>query len=126
MTGVAHGVNPVPLRRAAAILLLLAFTGLGTGLLERLHDVAHAHDAAADAGPACPEPADPHHHHRPHDAGDTDCRLYASLKAPLLSSVTVPLLVRLGPCAGMPAPPVRPLVSFRIPSRLDCRGPPVA
>jgi hypothetical protein len=98
------------LRRAIGILLLLAFLGLGSGLLEYLHNLEHLREDAA-AGT-----------HEEHD--DSNCPVHRQLHLPLISAAAVPLLICVGLfvafltlLASQPSSH-RPLV------RLDCRGPP--
>ncbi len=118
--------------RVASILLLLAFALLGTGSLQRLHDMDHAiRDRAADAADA--SHAGHHHHHHGHDEepvaplhGDWDCHLHAVLNGPLVSASAVPALILLGLFVAfltlLRSLPVSRLAAMR----LDCRGPPIS
>jgi hypothetical protein len=91
-------------RRLLAILLTLAFLALATGVFAHLHDLQHRDDATA------------------HD--EEACVVHAQLRAPLLASGWVPLLVCLGTFVAFLSLITPPLVSQRLIFRLDCRGPP--
>ena len=97
--------NSPAVRRAVAIVLLLSIGALGTGLMERLHESVHRHGRHAD---------------------DSHCQLDVLLRAPTLSDGPAPALVRAGYFVAFVTLTARPLVSARIPPRLDCRGPPAA
>ena len=110
------------LRRAAAILLLASVGALGTGLFGRLHAAVHPHERAGRLpSTACADGPD-HHPHDPED--DSDCRIDLLLKAPVTSFSSVPVLVLVGLFVAFLTLLSQPLVSTRVPSRLDCRGPP--
>ena len=106
------------MRRAASILLLLSITALDTGLMGRLHRAVHHHGDHASP-PVSPEDAR-------HDADGPQCQLDVILRAPALSFGTVPTLVYRGVAVAFLTLLAPPLVSARIPPRLDCRGPPRA
>lgn len=107
--------------RLAAVVLLLFFTALGTGLVEHLHNLEHVREdtqlvaAATAAGLPAPQPVQ-------HD--ESNCDVHAQLHLPLMPVAWVPLLICLGLLVAfltMIAP--RPL-AHRLPFSLDCRGPP--
>jgi hypothetical protein len=110
-------------RRPAAILLLLCFLGLGSGVLEYLHNLQHEREDAAEAqvARAAGLPQQPH---KTHD--ETNCEFHAQLHVPMLSAGWVPLLVLLGVFVAYLTTLARPLVGQRIPLRIDCRGPPLS
>lgn len=106
---------------AAAIILALAFLGLGTGVFQHLHELQHRwEDARADAvASASGKPIEPHHH------DESNCDVHAQiLLAFFLQSCA--LIVH---CVGA-------LVTFlilfdlqcvakQVARRPDCRGPPL-
>jgi hypothetical protein len=103
-------------RYFAGILLLITFGATGSGALARLHDFAHSHQD--------------HHqgHSHGHDApahDETNCDLHAMLRAPVMAGTTVPLLILLGLFAAFLTQLAPRLDGQRVPTRLDCRGPPV-
>lgn len=112
----------MPLRRASAIFLLVSMAALGTGLLGRLHAAVHPGEHAGRlAATSCDDaPSHPGHHREDH----ADCRIDLLLKAPVTSVASVPTLVLVGLFVGFLTLLSQALVSARVPSRLDCRGPP--
>jgi hypothetical protein len=115
-------------KRGVPVLLILCFGALGSGLLGYAHnavhalqdarEVAHAFTNRTDAMPApAPAPAPRHH-------DETNCDLHAQLSAPLMHSAVVPLLVFLGLLVAFLTQLAPPLVTQRVITRLDCRGPP--
>jgi hypothetical protein len=109
------------MRKVAAIVLLLCFTALGTGLVDHLHNLDHAREdarlaaAAEAAGLPAPKPVQ-------HD--DSNCDIHAQLHLPLLAVAWVPLLICLGLLVAFLTEIATQLVSQRLPLCLDCRGPP--
>jgi hypothetical protein len=101
--------------RAIVIFTAAWFLALGCGAAERLHHAAHAREDQSSRPAHAPPPV----HH-----DDSNCALHAALRAPLLSTPAVLLLI----CAGLlvafvselPAPGVR----LRLIRSIDCRGPP--
>ena len=108
-------------KRACAILLLLAVAALGTGALRHVHDVAHAHDDLVAAQQHHDDhdapPATPHH-------DSTNCTIHAKLSVPLVMTGHVPLLIGLGLIVAFLTQLTPAWVSRFTAVRLDCRGPP--
>lgn len=108
-------------RRLPAILLLVAFVALGSGLLEDLHLRTHLRERAAatvkvvssSADPSATEPAD-----------DGACELCAHLHLPQFSGGWVPVFVCLGLFVAFLTQLAPRLAPQRVAVRLDCRGPP--
>ena len=110
------------MRRLPAILLLVAFAALGSGLLEGLHLRTHLRERAVaaaalgvvspSAGQSAPEP------------GDGACELCAHLHLPQVSGGWVPVLVCLGLFVAYLTQLAPRLAPQRVAARLDCRGPP--
>ena len=109
------------MKRIAAILLILCFTGIGTGALEYWHDLQHdAEDARADAiAKAAGQPVLPHEH------DESNCPVHAQLHMPLITTAWVPLLVCLGLLIAFLSLIEPSYVPTAISARIDCRGPPV-
>ncbi len=109
-------------RRLPAIILLFAFGALGSGALSYWHEAEHYSEdlafAAAVKAAGLPEQAPPAH-------DETNCDFHAQLHIPLAVASWVPLLVLLGLFVAFLTLISTPLVSQRIPARIDCRGPPV-
>ena len=106
------------MRRLPAILLLVAFAALGSGLLEDLHQRTHVmqHAAAAKAGTDAAG----------QDRGDGDgCELCANLHVARISTGWVRILVCLGVFVAFLTPLAPQWASQRVALRIDCRGPPV-
>jgi hypothetical protein len=110
-------------KRLLVILAAAWFLALGTGLVERAHNAQHALEDALAAKQAR---ADGSHRDQPapeHD--DSNCAFHAQLHLPLIATPIVVLLV----CAGLFVAFVTQLapvpVCTRLPSRVDCRGPPL-
>ena len=105
------------MRRFTAILLLIGFVALGSGLLEslhlRTHLLEHARAKAARAD------------HQQPEHSDDDCGLCAQLHLPRLSPGWVPLLVCLGLFVAFLTLLTAPLAPQRVLVRIGCRGPPV-
>jgi hypothetical protein len=104
------------LRRLSAILLLVAFAALGSGLLEDLHQRTHTmqHAAAAKAGTDAAG----------RDRGD-GCELCANLHVARISAGWVPILVCLGVFVAFLTQLAPQWAPQRVVLRIDCRGPPV-
>lgn len=101
-------------RRFPAILLLLGFAALGSGTMQRLHYLDHElHDAHCRGEQDRPA----------HD--DSNCDLHRQLHLPLIVAVLPPL--SLAPQRLAEPPRIAQVLSFeqRIPTRHDCRGPPI-
>jgi hypothetical protein len=103
-------------RRLAAIILLVGFAALGTGLLEGVHLRTHLIEQAQARA------AHPDQHH-PQSADD--CELCAQLHLPVMSRGWVPMLVCLGLLVAFLTLLAPALTPQRVLLRLDCRGPPV-
>jgi hypothetical protein len=105
----------------AGILLLITFGASGSGALARLHDLAHAHQDHHQGHSHGEEhaPAQPVH-------DETNCDLHAMLRAPVMAGTMVPLLILLGLFAAFLRQLAPRLDSQRVPTRIDCRGPPAA
>ncbi len=116
------------LRRVAPILLLVAFTLLGTGTLGYVHDLAHAIEDRAAAHSH--HPGHGHHHgdgedhDHPPVHNELTCALHAMLRGPLVASTAVPVLILLGLFVAFLTQLTPVVVSVRPACRLDCRGPP--
>lgn len=106
------------MRRLPAILLLIGFAALGSGLLEDLHLRAHLMERAATGHAGSDSTA-------PDDAGGDGCELCANLHVPRISGGYVPVLVCLGVLVAfltLLSPQFAPQF---VAGRIDCRGPPV-
>jgi hypothetical protein len=104
-------------RRFTSIFLLGSFLFLGSGLLERVHNLVHEHQDAAAAHRQHGSETPP-----PHD--ETDCFLHGLLRAPVMSVGWVPVLVFLGLFVAFVSELADRPTLAKLPSRLDCRGPP--
>lgn len=105
-------------RRLPAILLLIAFAALGSGLLEDLHLRAHLTQTAAAAHTG----TDP----SGHDRGDPDgCELCAHLHVGRISAGWLPVMICLGVFVAFLTQLSPRLAPQRVAARIDCRGPPV-
>lgn len=107
------------MRRLPAILLLVAFAALGSGLLEHLHQRTHVlqHAAAANrAGTGAGEQGRGDH---------DDCVVCANLHVARISTGWVPILVCLGVFVAFLTQLAPQWASQRVALRIDCRGPPV-
>ncbi len=116
------GLSSRVVRRLPAILLLLCFAALGSGVMEYLHNREHAEEDAAQiaAARAAGLPDSPD---KPvHD--DSNCAVHAQLHLPVISAGWVPLLVLLGLFIAFLTLLAQPLLSQRTPLRIACRGPP--
>jgi hypothetical protein len=111
--GAVH--NQCDVRRLPAIILFLAFLGLGSGLLESLHMATHLREHAASKATHSNQP----------ERSESDCALCIQLHVPALSSGWVPLLVCLGLLVAFLSllTSLPPLQHFL--PRIDCRGPPL-
>lgn len=118
------------LRRIPAILLLIAFSALGSGWLSHVHAQTHAmEDASATHAHLAHAGHHKHHHHEPaqdprpsHD--ETNCDLHAMLRAPVASLNATPVLILTGGIVEWLSPAAESLVTQRTLARIDCRGPP--
>jgi hypothetical protein len=108
------------LKRLGAILLIGCFLGIGSGVLEYVHDLVHdMEDAQQDA--ICVRlgiPVQPHHH------DESNCEVHAQLHMPLLMAGWTPLLICLGLFVAFLTLLDTPLIPRLVPARIDCRGPP--
>jgi hypothetical protein len=104
-------------RRLPAILLLIAFAALGSGLLEDLHLRTHLAQGAAAVekgiGIASLDHAD----------GD-GCELCANLHVGRISGGFVPVMICLGVFVAFLTQLAPRLAPQRVAARIDCRGPP--
>jgi hypothetical protein len=101
-------------RKLCAIFVLLSFFALGSGALEYLHNLNHAHD---DARTAHTSDEVPFH-------SESNCFIHAKLHLPTVAVGWVPLLVFLGIFVAFVTELAPALVSQRALIRIDCRGPP--
>jgi hypothetical protein len=108
------------LKYLAASLLVTCYLALGTGALERLHDLEHdVQDARIDAwAKAAHLPVLPHHH------DESNCEIHAQLHMAIIFAGWVPLLVLLGLFIAFLTLLDTPLIPRLLPVRIDCRGPP--
>ncbi|HEV8292567.1 MAG TPA: hypothetical protein VGP94_11620 [Tepidisphaeraceae bacterium] len=90
------------MRRIAAILLILAFLGIGTGVVEYWHNL----DKRTSS----------------HD--ESNCPTHAILRAQAVLSDAPPLLSRTDEQSDRVILLFTPLPSQHAPTRIDCRGPP--
>jgi hypothetical protein len=111
-------------RRLPAILLLIAFAALGSGLLEDLHLRTHLRERATKAVAAAltASPSADQSAHDPDDAAA--CELCAHLHLPRVSTGWVPVLVCLGLFVAFLTQLTPRLDAQRVIFRPDCRGPP--
>jgi hypothetical protein len=107
--------------RVLTFLSLLWLILLGSGAVEYVHNLQHAREdaeiQAAFARAGMPAPDLPVH-------DDTNCDIHAQLHFPLLPVAWVPLLIALGLLVAFLTLIALRLVSQRVPTRIDCRGPP--
>ncbi|MDB5318757.1 MAG: hypothetical protein JWN40_388 [Phycisphaerales bacterium] len=106
------------MRRFTAILLLIGFVALGTGLLESLHLRTHLLEHAQAKAARTDQQQQP-------IPSDDDCELCAQLHLPKLDAGWVPLLVCLGLFVAFLTLLTPPLARQRVLVRIGCRGPPV-
>jgi hypothetical protein len=108
-------------RRVASTVLLVCFVLLGTGAAEYWHNLGHAREDGrlAAGGERGGGPADPAPRH-----DDSNCVYHARLHAPFMSVGILPLLICLGLLVAFLSSIAPPLITQRVPLRLDCRGPP--
>jgi hypothetical protein len=104
-------------KRVCSILLIVAFAGLASGVVEYLHNLQHAEADSAQvdaAGGGLPQRHD-----------DSNCDLHRRLHMPALADQWVPLLVFLGFVVAfltLLSPRLAPQMA---PACVACRGPPV-
>jgi hypothetical protein len=106
--------------RGMTIFAIGWFIALGSGLVEYAHNAQHAREDAALAqarGHSAPDVPIPVHN-------DSNCAVHAQLHAPAVSQPVVTLLIFAGLLVAFVTQLATPLVSVRIPARIDCRGPP--
>jgi hypothetical protein len=110
-------------QRIGAIVLVLCFVALGSGLMQHLHNLEHAReDAAAEADArAAGAPAPEHHDHN-----DSNCSVHAQLHMPLAAAGWTPVLICIGSFVAFLSLLEPPLASQRWAAPIHCRGPPVA
>ena len=111
--------------RLAAYLLSACFVFVGTGALKHLHNLSHVQPqavAAAEQQSPAPQPQQtppvPIQHER-------DCLLHLMLGAPLLDQAGSTAIVREGAAEWAPPMTQGEPADSRLPSRVDCRGPPL-
>ena len=110
------------MRRLLIILTVVWFLARGIGLVEYVHNTQHAKEDAQCAALSNADRSRPDRQTPVHD--DSNCAIHAQLHLPLIATPIVVLLI----CAGLlvafvtQLAPVR--ADIRLPSRLDCRGPP--
>jgi hypothetical protein len=121
LTPVAENVSLSNLVTRGIIIIAIGwFISLGSGLVEYAHNAEHAREDAAIAAarghsdPSTPLPI--------HD--DSNCPVHAQLHAPAVSQPVVTLLIFTGLLVAFITQLAPPLISLRIPARIDCRGPP--
>ena len=113
------------MRRLPAILLLIAFAALGSGLLEDLHLRTHLRERATGAAAAALQVTSPTVEQSSLDPDDASaCELCAHLHLPRVSTGWVPVLVCLGLFVAFLTQLAPRLAPQRVAMRLDCRGPP--
>jgi hypothetical protein len=112
----AAAQNDRLVRRLPAILLLIGFAALGSGLLEDLHLRTHVMERAAVGHAGADSTA-------PHDRDD-GCALCANLHLPRIGGGYVPLLVCVGLFVAFRTLLAPQLASQFVADRIDCRGPP--
>ena len=96
------------------------FIALGSGGVEYAHNAEHAREDAAIAvtrGHSTPGAPLPVHN-------DSNCPVHAQLHAPAVSQPVITLLIFAGLLVAFLTQLATPLISLRIPARIDCRGPP--
>ncbi|MGH7180131.1 MAG: hypothetical protein ACREJC_22325 [Tepidisphaeraceae bacterium] len=98
--------------KRAALILALWFFALGSGAVERLHNDQHAREDARHESPASSR----------HD--DSNCATHAQLHLPVLVALIVPLLLVAALAWSGPHTYEPRCARSRVPSRIDCRGPP--
>ena len=109
-----------PVRRGAAIFLVVFYVGLGTGVLHYLHELDHAQEDAREDAAALAAGKPVQHH----DHDDCDVCAQFNVLVMWLSTPWTPLLAFLGLLVAFLALlPILP-VCRRAPLRIDCRGPP--
>jgi hypothetical protein len=113
-------------RIALTIFTAAWFLALGTGVVEYAHNAQHAQLAHEDvhhaghAGHAHSDEAPPPVH------DETNCQFHAQLNSPMIATPALVLLICVGLLIAFLSDLPRSPVTVRIPSRIDCRGPPVA
>lgn len=120
------------MRRVAALLLVVGLLSLGSGSLDFAHELAHRLEEppANAAAPSHDQRHDAHHHHHPHDHrhphDEFTCHLYALLNAPLALTQAPKMLVGVGLLVGFLTLLFTPTERLRLPTRINCRGPPAS
>jgi len=109
-----------PVRRWAAIFLVVFYVGLGTGVLHYLHELDHAREDAREDAAALASGKPVQHH----DHDDCDVCAQFNVLVMWLSTPWTPLLAFLGLLVAILALLPIPPVYRRAPVRIDCRGPP--
>ena len=112
------------MRRFAAILLLLVFGLLGTGVVEYLHHQQHELEDELAAPEFSQSHPDQTPRHQEHD--DSNCEFHRVMHAPILSAGFVPLLICMGLFVAFLSQIAPELVSQRTTFTCTCRGPPTA
>ena len=105
-------------RRLLAILLLAAFVGQGSGLLQYLHLSEHAAKASVRAGAKAVDLPNADDH------DEAACQVCLALHASLFAGGYAPLLVLLGLVVVFLTQIAAPLRAQPALVRIDCRGPP--
>lgn len=109
--------------RLLVIFAIAWFLALGSGLVEFIHSAQHAAEDAQLAALCGPGALHSDRHAPVHD--DSNCAFHAQLHVPLAATPIIVLLI----CAGLLVAFVTQLAPVpactRLPSRIDCRGPPV-
>jgi hypothetical protein len=106
-------------RIVLAMLIAAWFLALGTGAVKYAHNAQHACE-------------DAHHAQHHHDDGappppvhdETNCQFHAQLNSPIIAMPVLVLLIGAGLLVAFLTELPRSSVTLRIPSRIDCRGPP--
>ena len=116
------------MRRVLPLVLAACILGLGSGVLRFAHEADHAHaDACAEEAAGITgahhgthdHPLPGHHHH-----DESNCDLHALLNLPLAVTPAVVLLLQFGLFVAFLTLFATPLEQLRLPTRIDCRGPP--
>ena len=108
------------MKRAIVVFAAAWFLALGTRAAEHAHNAAHARDDAESARAAHPDGPSPPAH------DESNCHVHALLNAPLIAPPAVVLPVCPGAFVTVVTELAASPVTLRIPSRTDCRGPPIA
>jgi hypothetical protein len=110
------------MQRVAAILMLLCYTALGSGLVEHWHNAEHAAEDAI-LMQAASEAGTPLDHAPIHD--ESNCEVHSQLHLATLAVAWVPLLICIGLFVAILTLLTPRLVAQRVVFAIPCRGPPI-